>query len=342
MEKMTGQLSYDDVLLIASLFRYIFKNENLTVNLGGLEPLLWHESPSRQISDLVRSLTESGLSVNITTNGSLLAKFAHSLIEAGVAKIRISIHSLDEDVYYQITGQNVLKNVMASIEELRQHGVKVSLNRTILNGYTDDMPAMLDFVMRYNLTLKLYDLLWTDWIAAEWEKYYISWQSVVKQYVLPVTKHVTLVKKEFHRPRLQYHLIGGGTVEVKVFNNQLHQNLLPCSTCSFNSICKETIGAYIYINPNKVMSLCHHRPDLSKDLSSIVNYSDMNDILLELESYFYTVLGERWKSILAEGNLDFYINSVCNYYCGFPDRKNRTERLWCMSPIRVENCCVDD
>ena len=329
-----NRLRIKDILIISFLYQEII-GQGPIINLGGLEPLLWYQRPSLRIHDLVNALSTAGFEVYITTNGSLLSEFAEKLADAGLSKCRISVHNFNQRIYQRITGYNTLSQILKSIKYLRLRGVTISLNRTLLKGYTNDLPQMLDFVTEYGLTLKLYELLWTEWISEEWEQYYIPWQEIVQQYVLPRTVKTSLSRKKFHRPRLQYFLQGGGIVEVKVFSEKLHDKLPICAKCPFNSVCQETIGAYVYVTPDMKMTFCHYRPDLYINLSSIISL-EYQQALISLQTQFENVLGKQWQDVLREGKLTFYINESCNYFCGFPDREKHTERLWCMSSLRVE------
>lgn len=48
------------------------------------------------LPEFIRYATEQGFRVAVTTNGTLLAKRGHELLEAGVYKVNISIHSFEE------------------------------------------------------------------------------------------------------------------------------------------------------------------------------------------------------------------------------------------------------
>ena len=48
------------------------------------------------LPDFVRHATQEGFRVSITTNGTLLAKYGDALLQSGVYKVNISIHSFEE------------------------------------------------------------------------------------------------------------------------------------------------------------------------------------------------------------------------------------------------------
>jgi len=48
------------------------------------------------LPDVVRHATQEGFRVSITTNGTLLAKYGDALLQSGVYKVNISIHSFEE------------------------------------------------------------------------------------------------------------------------------------------------------------------------------------------------------------------------------------------------------
>ena len=100
-------------------------------------------------------------------------------------------------------------------------------------GYTDGIPEQLSFVERYKSRLKLYTLLWTPQSASTHSLFYQDWHPVVRESVLPRTLKIVRVRKQLGRGRLRFHLIGGGSVEVKL-GDQLDRSMHPCVLCSFN------------------------------------------------------------------------------------------------------------
>ena len=85
--------------------------------------------------------------VSITTNGTLLTKYAAELKAAGLKRVNISLDSLKPDKFTYITGGGKLKEVLHSIEVANNIGlVPVKTNTVILKGINDD--EILDFARK--------------------------------------------------------------------------------------------------------------------------------------------------------------------------------------------------
>lgn len=66
--------------------------------------------------------------VTLTTNGILLKNMAQKLFSSGLRHINVSLDTLDNDLYKQITGFDSLTSVMSGIKEAVNVGLKVKLN----------------------------------------------------------------------------------------------------------------------------------------------------------------------------------------------------------------------
>lgn len=107
------------------------------LRLTGGEPLT-----RRNIVALVRSLSRhlsTGAldEITMTTNGSLLARFAGELAEAGLRRINVSLDTLDAETFARITRGGDLATVLGGIEVARVAGLKVKLNTVVQAGVND-------------------------------------------------------------------------------------------------------------------------------------------------------------------------------------------------------------
>jgi cyclic pyranopterin phosphate synthase len=107
------------------------------IRLTGGEPLA-----RRGIGDLVAALGERlghGLEeLTLTTNGTQLARFARQLHEAGVRRVNISLDSLNERRFRDITRRGDLGQVLAGVEAAVGAGLNVKINMVALRGINDD------------------------------------------------------------------------------------------------------------------------------------------------------------------------------------------------------------
>ncbi|MEO0773940.1 MAG: GTP 3',8-cyclase MoaA [Pseudomonadota bacterium] len=76
--------------------------------------------------------------LTITTNGSQLERFADDLYAAGVRRINISLDTLDEGKFADITRWGRLPQVNRGIDAAQRAGMRVKINTVALKGFNED------------------------------------------------------------------------------------------------------------------------------------------------------------------------------------------------------------
>jgi cyclic pyranopterin phosphate synthase len=114
--------------------------------------------------DLIEIISSVPLHIesSMTTNGTLLADCAHDLKEAGLSRVNISLDTLRHDRYKQITGRDLLGDVLEGIDSALDAGLTpVKLNMVLLQGINDDeIPDFFRFVRgNRNLILQIIELM---------------------------------------------------------------------------------------------------------------------------------------------------------------------------------------
>lgn len=112
------------------------------IRLTGGEPLV-----RKGILKLVKNLAQiKGLEdLCITTNGTLLGKYAQELREAGLQRINISLDSLNKDKYKSITRGGSLAEVFEGIAAAKAAGfAPIKMNVVLIKGFNDE--EINDFV----------------------------------------------------------------------------------------------------------------------------------------------------------------------------------------------------
>ncbi len=120
------------------------------LRITGGEPLVrkgimtFFRAMSRHLeSGALRELT-------LTTNGSQLRKHAAELADCGVRRINVSLDTLDDAKFAQITRWGRLAQVLDGIAAAKEAGLRVKINTVALKGFNED---------------ELFQLV--DWCAAE-------------------------------------------------------------------------------------------------------------------------------------------------------------------------------
>jgi cyclic pyranopterin phosphate synthase len=108
------------------------------LRITGGEPLV-----RRDIMTLFRGLSRHLVSgelheLTLTTNGSLLTKYAGELADCGVRRVNVSIDTLDPAKFRLITRRGDLDVVLNGLDAAQKAGLSIKLNAVALKGVNDD------------------------------------------------------------------------------------------------------------------------------------------------------------------------------------------------------------
>lgn len=140
-------LTHGDILRYEEIHRVVEAAASLGVTkirLTGGEPLT-----RLYIDRLVKMLVSvPGIEeISMTTNATLLVKYAAGLKDVGLSRVNISLDSLQPERFKHITGGDKLADVLAGIEAANSAGlVPVKINMVVLRNINDD--EIPDFVRR--------------------------------------------------------------------------------------------------------------------------------------------------------------------------------------------------
>ncbi len=126
-------LTFEEITRVSNLFVRAAGIEKLRITGG--EPLV-----RKDITDLIRMLsTVKGIKdIAMTTNGSLLAKHAKALKEAGLHRVTISLDCLDDERFRKINGRGVgVDQVFEGISAAEEAGLGVKINMVVQRGVND-------------------------------------------------------------------------------------------------------------------------------------------------------------------------------------------------------------
>jgi cyclic pyranopterin phosphate synthase len=127
------------------------------VKFTGGEPLLRHD-----IADVVAAVARAPIEeISMSTNGTLLADASHELADAGLARVNISLDTLDPETYAIITGKQLLADALSGLDAALDAGLKpVKLNMVVLSGVNEgEIVQMIDHVSKKGAILQLIELL---------------------------------------------------------------------------------------------------------------------------------------------------------------------------------------
>ena len=76
--------------------------------------------------------------LTLTTNGSQLGRFAEQLYAAGVRRVNVSLDTLDDTKFAEITRWGRLPQVLEGIKAAQAVGLKIKINAVALKGFNED------------------------------------------------------------------------------------------------------------------------------------------------------------------------------------------------------------
>jgi len=138
------QISHSEILSYEEIQTVVRAAAELGINkirLTGGEPLVRADLPK-----LIKMLSQiKGIEeLSLTTNGTILKKYALELKQAGLSRVNVSLDTLKADKFRYITRLGELKTVLEGIETAKEAGFEpVKINTVIMRGINDD--EILDF-----------------------------------------------------------------------------------------------------------------------------------------------------------------------------------------------------
>ncbi|PGA78369.1 GTP 3',8-cyclase MoaA [Bacillus toyonensis] len=122
-------LSFDEIERITRIFVSLGVRK---LRITGGEPLL-----RRGLPELIERLNKiDGVEdIGLTTNGSLLKKFAPDLYKAGLSRVTVSLDSLEEERFFYLNGnRSKVQRVLEGIQVAAEVGMKIKINMVVQKG----------------------------------------------------------------------------------------------------------------------------------------------------------------------------------------------------------------
>lgn len=169
-------LSIEEYVKVVKVFNKLGVTK---VRLTGGEPLL-----KKGIVELISELSKFIDNIAITTNGILLNDFADILKEAGLKNLNISLDTLNSDVYYNLTGGDIIKT-LAGINKSYNLGYNIKLNSVLQKGINDEeVLELLKYSNSVNAKLRFIELMPFANNIDYYNKHYISSEDIINKYHL--------------------------------------------------------------------------------------------------------------------------------------------------------------
>lgn len=138
-------MTYDEILYFTRIFVGLGVNK---IRITGGEPLVRPGVPH-----LIEQLGQIDAlkDISLTTNGIGLINQAQALYDAGLRRINVSLDTLNEEKFEQMTRRKVLSRVIKGLKAAHECGFNpIKVNAVAMRGFTDDEIVDLATFARQN------------------------------------------------------------------------------------------------------------------------------------------------------------------------------------------------
>lgn len=148
-------LRYEDILFASEVFASLGVNR---IRITGGEPLV-----RKGICQFLDKLTKikNIQEVMLTTNGSLLEKYADDLYKSGVKRLNISLDSLIPEKNKYITGVDKTEDILLGIKKAAAIGfAPIKVNSVIIRDFNDDeIIKFAELSAQYNIICRFIEFM---------------------------------------------------------------------------------------------------------------------------------------------------------------------------------------
>jgi cyclic pyranopterin phosphate synthase len=202
-------LSFEEIDQIARAF---IARGTKKLRLTGGEPLVRRDIV--ELVDKLGSYLGQGLEeLTLTTNGSQLRRYAGRLAQAGMRRINVSLDTLDETRFRDITRRGRIADVLDGIDAAAEAGLEIKLNMVAMRGVNDDeIEPMMAFAHGRGFGLTLIEGMPLGEVGIDRVDSYLPLTEVRRRlaarYTLEPTAHRTGGPARYERVRETNGLIG--------------------------------------------------------------------------------------------------------------------------------------
>ena len=147
-------LTYDEILRICETVSQLGIKK---IKITGGEPLV-----RKEIVNLIRDIKNLDKieQVTLTTNGILLYDMLDDLYDAGIDAINISLDTLKEDNFKQITRRDGLEKVLMAIDKAYNLGIRVKINCLAIRDFNiNELADIANFAKDREIDVRFIELM---------------------------------------------------------------------------------------------------------------------------------------------------------------------------------------
>lgn len=134
-------LSFEEIERLVRIFVSLGVKK---IRITGGEPLLRRELP--KLIERIHCI-DGVEDIALTTNGTLLKKYANDLAKSGLSRVSVSLDSLNEERFSEMNGhRGKVSTVLEGIEKAAEAGLQVKINMVVQKGKNEqDIVSMAEY-----------------------------------------------------------------------------------------------------------------------------------------------------------------------------------------------------
>ncbi|MEI6022005.1 MAG: GTP 3',8-cyclase MoaA [Bacteroidota bacterium] len=153
----------EEVLSIAETFVRLGVSK---IRLTGGEPLVRNDAKA-----VMQGLSKLPVELAISSNGVLVDQFIETFKTCGIQSINISLDSLQENTFNNITRRNDFQKIKSNIDLLIQEKFHVKLNAVIIKGVNDqEIIDFINFTKHQNIHYRFIEFMPFNGNRWDWSK----------------------------------------------------------------------------------------------------------------------------------------------------------------------------
>ena len=148
-------LTFDEIERLVRVFARLGLRK---IRLTGGEPLTRHNLA--ELAARIHAI--DGIDdLSLSTNGTLLAKYAGALRAAGVSRLNVSLDSLQSERFALATGRDAFNQVLEGLEAARAAGfAPIKINTVVMRGVNEDeVDDLVGYCMERGFILRLIEVM---------------------------------------------------------------------------------------------------------------------------------------------------------------------------------------
>ncbi len=207
MLNSTDEMTPDEIYQICRIAKKIGVER---IRLSGGEPLVY-----KNLVETIKKISSLNFrDIAITSNGIFLKDKAQELYNAGLKRVNISLDTLNEEIYQNITGKNYLNEVKEGILKSVEVGMyPVKINMVVMNGINDtEIMDMFEFTKKHGIVLQLIEIIESE--CCEDNEFNSKYHYNLDEFEKKLESMAEDIKTRKDMQNRKKYLIDGGEIEI--------------------------------------------------------------------------------------------------------------------------------